>query len=166
MAANPLVEILERTQNSLDRAAGFYKPRRRTLSGDKPRYPNIYGTARRPNPASAKVAQRRKKNVRFAEESARRRRQTPPGPLGLALGWAGGVLGAGSKELLEMFTGTARTGWETSKDLFDPDRIDPQGSRLRQARSLPRLITSLTVARQRQGQGQETLGLSGPYLPN
>jgi hypothetical protein len=119
MAANPLVKYIERQQNSLNKAAGFYKPRRRTLSGDRPRYPNIYGTARRPNPASAKVAQRRKKNVRFAEESVRRRRQTPPGPLGLALGWAGGVLGAGSKELLEMFTGTARTGWETSKDLFD-----------------------------------------------
>jgi len=119
MAANPLVKYIERQQDSLNKAAGFYKPRRRTLSGDRPRYPNIYGTARRPNPASAKVAQRRKKNVRFAEESVRRRRQTPPGPLGLALGWAGGVLGAGSKELLEMFTGTARTGWETSKDLFD-----------------------------------------------
>ena len=119
MAVNPLVQILERQKNSLNKAAGFYKPRTRTLSGDRPRYPNIYGTARRPNPASAKAAQKRKKNIKYAQESARRRRETPPGPLGLALGWAGGTLGAGGKELLELFTGTARTGWETTKDIYD-----------------------------------------------
>lgn len=120
MAVNPLVEIIEGRANALNSAAGFYSPQKTTLSGEKPRYPKVYGTARKPNPASRRAAIKRRQNVEIARKNERLR-NTPgdSSPLGAAISWAGGVLGAGSKEAIELFTGTARTGWENLKDIYD-----------------------------------------------